>query len=80
MVWREFRRGAQASSVERTEDVGNHRSTPTDYSIEQHGSITLAFVLYHGYLHALGNRFHDAHFRNLELAMATCWSRTWTWK
>ena len=25
------------------------------------------FVLYHEYLHALGNRFHDAHFRNLEL-------------
>ena len=59
-----FRRGAQASTL-KTEDVETIDLHPRllddawlDYA---------RFVLYHEYLHALGNRFHDANFRNLEL-------------
>ena len=59
-----FRRGSQASTL-KTEDVETIDLHPRllhdawlDYA---------RFVLYHEYLHALSNRFHDANFRNLEL-------------
>ena len=59
-----FRRGAQASTL-KTEDVETidlHPKLLDDAWLDY-----ARFVLYHEYLHAIGNRFHDAHFRNLEL-------------
>ena len=58
-----FQRGAH-SSVLKTEDVETidlHPKLLDDAWLDY-----ARFVLYHEYLHALGNRFHDANFRNLE--------------
>ena len=59
-----FRRGANASEL-KTEDVETIDLHPQ--LLENRWLDYARFVLYHEYLHALGNRFHDAHFRNLEL-------------
>ena len=59
-----FRRGAHASAL-KTEDVETIDLHPQ--LLENRWLDYARFVLYHEYLHALGNRFHDAHFRNLEL-------------
>ena len=59
-----FRRGAHASTL-KTEDVETIDLHPQ--LLENRWLDYARFVLYHEYLHALGNRFHDAHFRNLEL-------------
>jgi len=58
-----FRRGASPNTLE-TEDVETidlHPELLTD-SWNNYAR----FVLYHEYLHALGNRFHDSIFRDLE--------------
>ena len=58
-----FRRGANSKKLE-TEDVETidlHPELLTD-SWNNYAR----FVLYHEYLHALGNRFHDSLFRSLE--------------
>jgi len=58
-----FRRGANASEL-KTEDVETIDLHPIllDPSWRDYAQ----FVLYHEYLHALGHRFHDATFRQLE--------------
>lgn len=58
-----FRRGANASEL-KTEDVQTVDLHPMLLDPMWHDYAR--FVLYHEYLHALGNRFHDAAFRRLE--------------
>ena len=58
-----FRRGANASEL-KTEDVQTVDLHPMLLDPSWHDYAR--FVLYHEYLHALGNRFHDAAFRRLE--------------
>lgn len=58
-----FRRGANASEL-KTEDVETVDLHPMLLDSTWHNYAR--FVLYHEYLHALGNRFHDATFRRLE--------------
>ena len=58
-----FRRGANASEL-KTEDVETVDLHPMLLDPSWHDYAR--FVLYHEYLHALGNRFHDTTFRRLE--------------
>ena len=58
-----FRRGANASEL-KTEDVETIDLHP--HLLHEDWNDYAQFVLYHEYLHALGNRFHDATFRKLE--------------
>ncbi len=58
-----FRRGANASEL-KTEDVETVDLHPMLLDPSWHDYAR--FVLFHEYLHALGNRFHDATFRRLE--------------
>ena len=58
-----FRRGANASEL-KTEDVETVDLHPMLLETSWHDYAR--FVLYHEYLHALGNRFHDTTFRRLE--------------
>ena len=58
-----FRRGANGSEL-KTKDVETIDLHPQ--LLEQNWKDYARFVLYHEYLHALGNRFHDATFRLLE--------------
>ena len=58
-----FRRGANASEL-KTEDVQTVDLHPMLLDPSWHDYAR--FVLYHEYLHALGNRFHDVAFRRLE--------------
>lgn len=58
-----FRRGANPSEL-KTEDVQTVDLHPMLLHASWHDYAR--FVLYHEYLHALGNRFHDVAFRRLE--------------
>ena len=58
-----FRRGANPSILN-TEDVKTIDLHPQ--LLEDSWNDYARFVLYHEYLHALGNRFHDSSFRKLE--------------
>ena len=58
-----FRRGANATEL-KTEDVETIDLHPI--LLKDSWNDYARFVLFHEYLHALGNRFHDAAFRRLE--------------
>ena len=58
-----FRRGARTTEL-KTKDVETIDLHPNLLSMEWNDYAQ--FVLYHEYLHALGNRFHDTAFHQLE--------------
>ena len=58
-----FRRGARATEL-KIEDVETIDLHPQ--LLNESWNDYARFVLYHEYLHALGNRFHDTTFRRLE--------------